>query len=408
MSKVPKPALRQGELVALLAMLAATVAFSIDAMLPALPDIAEALSPGEPNKAQLVIATFVVALGIGTIFAGPLSDAFGRKPVALCGGAIYTLGALLAVYAPNLEMLLMARALQGLGAAGPRVVGVAIARDLYSGRQMARIVSFVMTIFTLVPMFAPSLGALIIWGFGWRAIFWAFAVFSVISLSWLAMRQPETLGPENRRPFRVARLLDGAKEILTHRQVIFSVALQTMIYAMLFTAIISSQPVFDQVFGQAASFPLWFGAIAAVAATANLLNAAIVVRFGMRRVVQAALFGLLGITALYVLLLTLGPDSLQFAGFVIWLGAIFYMAGLGIGNTNAIALEPMGHIAGMAAAITSSAATILSLAIAVPVGLFFNGTPVPMVIGVLFATVAGLAFLTQIIDTEAEPALVRS
>ena len=181
-----------------------------------------------------------------------------------------------------------------------------------------------------------------------------------------------------------------------------------MIYAMLFTAIISSQPVFDQVFGQAASFPLWFGAIAAVAATANLLNAAIVMRFGMRRVVQAALFGLLGITALYVLLLTLGPDSLQFAGFVIWLGAIFYMAGLGIGNTNAIALEPMGHIAGMAAAITSSAATILSLAIAVPVGLFFNGTPVPMVIGVLFATLAGLAFLTQIIDTEAEPALVRS
>lgn len=151
----------RAELVALLAMLTATVAFSIDAMLPVLPDIAESLVPREPNQVQLVIATFIVGMGLGTLFAGPLSDTFGRHKVAIWGAALYIAGALLGALAPNLETMLIARALQGVGAAGPRVVAVAITRDLFSGRQMARIISFVMIVFTLVPVIAPSMGAAI-------------------------------------------------------------------------------------------------------------------------------------------------------------------------------------------------------------------------------------------------------
>ncbi|NNL72836.1 MAG: MFS transporter, partial [Silicimonas sp.] len=177
------------ELIALMGMLTATVAFSIDAMLPALPEIGVALNPAEPQRAQLVIAAFVLGLGVGTLFTGPLSDAFGRRPVAVAGAVIYSAAALYAATADSLDAVLVARAVQGLGAAGPRVVTLAIIRDLFAGRQMARITSYVMMVFTLVPVLAPSLGAGIAWAFGWRAIFLSFAVFSFISITWLLLRQ---------------------------------------------------------------------------------------------------------------------------------------------------------------------------------------------------------------------------
>ncbi|MEP5761083.1 MAG: MFS transporter, partial [Litoreibacter sp.] len=176
----PTTQLRRGELVALLAMLTSTVALSIDAMLPVLPEIGAAISPDDVNRAPLVIAAFILGMGMGTFFTGPLSDAYGRKPVAAFGALIYILAALFCAFAPNLEAMLIARAVQGLGAAGPRVVLLAMVRDLYKGREMARIVSLVMTIFMLVPILAPSMGAAIAWVFGWRAIFYSFAIFAVI------------------------------------------------------------------------------------------------------------------------------------------------------------------------------------------------------------------------------------
>jgi DHA1 family bicyclomycin/chloramphenicol resistance-like MFS transporter len=180
----------------------ATVAFSIDAMLPALPEIAAELTPEDANRAQLILTSFVLGMGIGTLVAGPLSDALGRKRVILMGAALYLLGAGLALIAPSLEMILLARVIQGIGAAGPRVVSLAMIRDLYSGRAMAQIVSYAMLIFTLFPAVAPLIGAAIIAGFGWRAIFVAFLIFSLVSVGWLTLRQPETLAPEARRPLR--------------------------------------------------------------------------------------------------------------------------------------------------------------------------------------------------------------
>ena len=190
-----RPALRlaQGEFIALIAMLFATIAFSIDAMLPALPRIAQELTPGNPNAAQLIITSFVLGIGLGTLVAGPLSDSFGRKPVIVAGAALYCLAAAVAYMAPTLETVLAARLVQGLGAAGPRVVSLALVRDLYKGREMARVVSFAMMIFALAPAFAPLLGSAIIAGFGWRGIFLAFITFSAASMLWLASRQPETL-----------------------------------------------------------------------------------------------------------------------------------------------------------------------------------------------------------------------
>ncbi|MDE3028083.1 MAG: MFS transporter, partial [Paracoccaceae bacterium] len=185
----------QKEFIALLAMLFAIVSFSIDGMLPALPQIARELTPDDINRAQLIVTSFVLGMGVGTLFAGPISDTIGRRPAIFCGVGIYIVGSILASITQSLDLLLAARLLQGLGAAGPRIVTLAMVRDLYAGRNMARIVSFAMMIFTLVPAVAPSIGALIIAGFGWRGIFGAVIAFALIASSWLTLRQPETLLP---------------------------------------------------------------------------------------------------------------------------------------------------------------------------------------------------------------------
>ncbi|MES2967639.1 MAG: MFS transporter, partial [Pseudomonadota bacterium] len=212
----PPPArMGQAEFIALIAMLFATIAFSIDAMLPALPQIAAELSPDAPNAAQLILTSFVLGMGIGTLLAGPLSDTFGRKPVILAGAALYCAAAMTAYFAPTLETVLLARMVQGLGAAGPRVVSLALVRDLYKGREMAKVVSFAMMIFTLVPAIAPFIGQGIMAVTGWRGIFVAFVAFSVLSMLWFGLRQPETL--TERRPLAAAPLLAAFREVLSHR-----------------------------------------------------------------------------------------------------------------------------------------------------------------------------------------------
>lgn len=383
-------------------MLTATVAFSIDAMLPVLPDITASLAPAAPNQVQLVIAAFVVGMGFGTLLAGPLSDTYGRHKIAIWGAVLYIAGALLGALAANLETMLIARALQGVGAAGPRVVAVAITRDLFSGRQMARIVSFVMIVFTLVPVIAPTLGAAIAWAFGWRMIFYSFALFSFVSVCWLVLRQPETLLPEARRPFRVKEIRRGIKEVFANRQVLLAVSAQTLIYAMLFSTLMSSQQIFDQSFDLGASFPLWFGLCASISASASLLNATIVVRIGMQKIVAWSLAIQMLISAGFIASLTLMtlPWDIAFACFFIWLVSVFYVAGLGIGNLNAVAMQPMGHMAGLAASTISATATIASVLIAAPIALSFDGTPLPIAVGVLGAAVVSWLIVIRISNAE--------
>jgi len=314
--------LSQPEFIALIAMLFAMVAFSIDAMLPALPEIAAEISPDAPNRAQLILTSFVFGMGLGTLLTGPLSDRFGRKPVILCGAALYVIGAAMAWQASTLTEMLAARVLQGLGVAGPRIVALAIIRDLYEGRRMAQIMSYAMMIFALVPAIAPFMGALIIDAFGWRMIFAAFILFCLIASTWLALRQPETL-------------------------------------------------------------PL----IAVIAGTASILNAKLVVALGMRKMIQIGLGGLAILSA--IVALTGLMSSIPFALFMLWATAIFFMVGLVIGNLNALAMEPLGHIAGLAASVIGSVSTMLGAGIAIPIGLAFDGTPVPLAIGLSALTLTG-------------------
>lgn len=391
MSQLP---ISRTEFIALCAMMFATIAFSIDAMLPALPEIGRELSPDNLNRAQLIITSFVLGMGLGTLFAGPLSDAFGRKPVLIAGALIYSFCALLGFLAQSLELVLAARLVQGIGAAGPRVVTLAIIRDLFAGRDMARIVSFAMMIFTLVPAIAPTLGAGIIALTGWRGIFFAFVIFSMISVLWVGLRLPEPLARADRRPLQLALLWQGLREMMRLPVVRASVIVQCFSFAVLFATISSVQQIYDITFGRGDEFPYWFGAIALISGSASFLNARLVMRLGMRYIVTVAFGTQIVLSALMVLcdlILPVGP--LLFAAFLIWKTSIFFQVGLSLGNLNAMAMEPLGHMAGTAASVMGAIATIFGAALAVPIGLAFDGTPLPLALGVCACTIAAFGVM---------------
>lgn len=391
----------RAEFIALIAMTFATIAFSVDAMLPALPRIGAELSPDNLNRAQLIVASFLMGMGVGTFFTGPLSDSWGRKPVIYGGAAVYITGAVLAWSGTTLETVLVGRVLQGLGAAAARVVSLAIMRDLFSGREMARMMSIAMSIFTIFPAIAPLVGAGIIALGHWRDIFLAFIVFSLISVLWLGLRLPEPLPPLARRPFRRALLLGALRELIAHPVVRLTVLAQGFCLGMIFTMITLVQPVYDEIFNRADSFPFWFGAVALVAGSASLLNAVLVVRLGMRRIITWALVAQMLLALGATLLSRVGlPDGVMFAIFVAFQASVFSMGGMTMGNLNAIAMEPMGHIAGMAASILGALSTIMAALLAALIGMLFNATVLPLTLGILGLSAAGLGVMILIAGIE--------
>jgi DHA1 family bicyclomycin/chloramphenicol resistance-like MFS transporter len=364
------------EFTALIAMISAMVAFSIDSMLPAMGVIAAELSPEAPNRAQWIIASFFAGLGVGTLFAGPIADAIGRRATLVIGVAMYMLGAWLAWTATELGWILAARVLQGLGVAGPRVVAMAVTRDLYVGREMAKVLSLMMVVFSLVPAAAPLMGAWIMGLIGWRGIFLAFIVFAAVITTWFLLRQPETLPPAQRRPMRLRLIASGVVEVFSNTRVLLTILAQTLCMAMIVMMISTTQQVFDISFGRAESFPSWFAVAAIVSASSGFVNAKVVVRYGMRRVVfwtlcvQAALCA--GLAAL--MLGGVSGEAL-FPFYMVWVISAFMTAGLTIGNLNALGMEPLGHMAGLGSAIITASATLGAVLVVGPPGALFDGTP---------------------------------
>jgi len=382
------------EFVCIMALLMAVVALSTDAMLPAFPSMIAALSADAPNKVQLIVTIFLLGMGLGTMITGPLSDQWGRKSVLLGGTALYTVGAVICWYAQTLEVLLAGRFLQGLAVAAPRAVSVAMVRDLYSGRQMAQITSFIMMVFALFPAMAPTFGEVVIALADWRAIFIALVGVAVIAALWLLIRQPETLPLDRRIPFQVGTIWSRTKQILSMRVVVIMMIVQVSTFATLFAMLSSIQQIFDVSFGRGDQFHLWFAGIAVLAGSSGAVNAMVVRRVGMRFMISLMLRTQIILSATTAILIGSGMLNMdaQFAVFVIFALGVFFQIGLLAGNSTALAMEPLGAQAGLAASVMGSIGTIGAVLIAIPIGFAFNGTPLPLMIGALtLATLTSIA-----------------
>ncbi len=371
---------RPNEFIALIAVLTAMVAMSIDTMLPAVGTIATELHAANPNDRQFIVLFFFLGLTFGQLIFGPMSDAVGRKPAIFSGLVIYALGAILCMFATNYPVMMAGRLLQGFGAAAPRVAALAMVRDGAKGSEMARIMSFVMSVFMLVPIFAPSIGQVVLYVASWRYIFGGFLVAAALAATWLHLRQAETLEPENRRPISVAELWSGAKEVMSNPIAMGYTLASGFIFSAFTTYLGTSQQIFAEQYQQGDKFALWFGGLAIAIAVAMIVNGNLVRKIGMRAISKQALRGflvvwfcLLGFTFLYA-----GHPPLPILGFFL-LGS-FFCSGLLFGNFNAIAMEPMGHVAGMAAAISGFLSSLMAVILGGIAGRLYDGTLYPITI----------------------------
>lgn len=383
---------RFAEFVAIIAGMMALTALSIDMMLPALDQIRGDLAVLGENDQQLVVTAYLLGFAVGQLFYGPLSDRFGRRPVLFAGLALSAVGAFAAVAADGLGMLLAARCVQGLANAAPRVVAVAVVRDVYGGRRMAEVMSFVMMVFIIVPVIAPSIGGLLLLAGSWRLIFGFLAAFSVGLLIWTALRLPETRAPELREPLSLAWLGAAIRETVTTRQSLgYSLAVGCLLGSLM-SYVSSAQQIFVEVYQLGGLFPLVFGIVAIGMAAASLLNSRIVGRVGMRRVSHAALFGFLGAgLGLAGLAQAMNPPPLT--AFVAMLALALFCFGLIMPNFNALAMEPMGRIAGTASSIIGALTTALGAVLGGYVGQHFDGTVAPLSNGFALLAAAGLVIV---------------
>lgn len=371
------------EFVALLAMMISLVAVSIDAMLPALIQIGSDLNVADRNDSQLIIGIFFAGLGIGQLAYGPLSDNIGRKPAIYIGLALFIIGTLISLFAVNFEMMLAGRFLQGLGVAGPRVVAIALVRDLYVGRAMARVMSFVMTVFILVPVLAPALGQLILLVTGWRAIFVLFLLMALLVTLWFALRMPETLQPENRRPMTLTFLLAACKEVLCHPVAMGYTLVSGLVFGAFMGYLNSAQPILQEQYALGGQFPLYFGGLAAAIGVSTITNARLVGRFGMRLLSIIALGEITLVSLIFMAVAVYFSGHPPLWSLMLYLLLVFFSVGLLFGNLSALAMEPLGHIAGIGAGLVSSLSTLIALIPGVLIGQLFDGTVMPLVIGYL-------------------------
>ncbi len=393
--KTPQPLKKPGfaEFITLMAFMMSLVALSIDTMLPALSVIGKELGVMKENSNQLIISMLFLGMAAGQLLYGPISDSTGRKPAIYLGYAIFILGCLLSLFAMSFPVMLAGRVLQGFGAAGPRVISLALVRDQYEGRKMARVMSFVMTIFILVPMIAPALGQAVIMLAGWRAIFATFLVIALVSLVWFAIRQPESLEVQKRIPHSLKRLQTTLKEILTNRHALGYTITAGLVSGAFIGYLNSAQQIFQGKYALAERFPLYFALLAFSLGSASLFNAKLVVRYSMHSLCRRALFTINGISAALLLVELLQHHDPTLALLMVYLLITFFSTGILFGNLNALAMEPLGRYAGVGAGVVGSLSTFISLIIGTAIGQSYNGTAIPLTAGFFVVSGASLGVM---------------
>jgi len=384
-----------GEFVALIAMLMAMTALGVDIMLPALGEIGSDLQLPEANDQQLVITFYLFGFATGQIVFGPISDRLGRKLPLYAGLLIFAVASVLASIASSPETMFAARALQGFGAGAPRILAIAIIRDRFAGRGMARVMSFVIMVFIIIPILAPTLGQAVMEIAPWRWIFGALVIASLTALIWVKLRLPETHPEDKRLPISATRLGGAVRAVVTTRQTLGYAIGFGFFFGVLMSYIGSAEQIFTDVYELGDAFPLVFGAIAFVMVPASLINSRFVRQVGMRRVSHLAMLAF--IAACGLMAINGYPEKPPLLLFCLFVATTFFCFGLIAPNFNAMAMEPVGHIAGTASSFVGFYTTASGAFFGFLVGQAFDGSVRPLAIGF---TALGLAALITVLIVE--------
>ena len=391
----PHPGMGFRQFVAMIAAIMAVNALAVDTMLPALPQIGDSIGIPTENARQWVVTAYLLGFGVAQIFYGPLADHFGRKPVLLGGLAGYTVCSLAAALSTSFEMMLIARVLQGVAAASSRVLVISIVRDCYSGRKMARVMSLAFIVFLAVPILAPSIGQAIMLVAPWRSIFVGLAMFAATVFVWAALKLPETLHTEDRVATSVASVAHAFRLTVSSRIAVGYMLGQTLMYGALVGFINSAEQVFVDVFRAPRLFTTIFALVAVFMAFSSLLNSRIVGRFGTRVISHTALIGYIAAAGVHATVAISGHETLW--SFALIQSCMMFCFGLVGPNFGAMAMEPLGHVAGTASSVQGFVSTVGGALVGFYVGQHFDGTVVPLTLGF---TLCSLTALVVVLVTE--------
>ncbi len=374
----------------LYALLTSLTSLSIDALLPGLRQIGLELGVAPPLSTHHVISLFIFGMAFGELVIGPLSDAFGRKQALLGGLCVYLLGTVVALFAQSLEMVLIGRFLQGIGVSGPKIATRAMIRDQFEGDAMARVMSFMFTLFILVPMLAPALAQGLIAIAGWRSVFVAYFVIAVVLGAWVAARHPETLPVARRIPFRPRLLFLNARRILSSPRVTLLIIATGLVFGAQLLYLSTAADLFFEAYGVTESFPLYFAALALAMGLASFTNARLVQRLGVVKMARAGFIGLTAVSLLMVIATLGAEDVLPFAVFLTLLSLAFFAIGILFGNLNALAMQTLGNVAGFGASLIASGSSLVATLFAVGFGGFYSGDTTYLAVGFFAAGLSSL------------------
>lgn len=372
-------------------MMSALDALSIDSMMPALDQISIDLAVATENHRQFVITSLFFGFALGVPVYGFIADRFGRRGPVMLGFLIYFVGTLACIFAGSLEILLSGRVLQGVGAAGPYVLAVAIVRDLYKGRDMAQIMSLVLMVFIIVPLIAPLAGQGVLLLAGWRSIFIVLVVYAVIAATWYWFRQRETLRPENRRALSASSIWLAIVSVLTHRQTLSYLLALGVVFGAFIAYLSTAQQIFQNMYELGEWFPLVFASISSLFGLGSYLNSRWVHSTGSSRLISWALSVIVLVSIIYLLT---NPDDNALPPLwmhVVYVSIVMFCFAFLFGNITSLALEPMGHIAGSASSVFTSISTILAIGLATIIGSSLESNGVPVVVG--FLVLSSIAWL---------------
>lgn len=387
-----KSKISQFEFITLMAFLMSVVALAIDAILPALDQISYEIGIQNSTDNQLLITMIFLGLGLGSLLFGPLSDSLGRKPIVFIGFGLFIIASFICIYAKNLDTMIVGRILQGIGLSAPRTISIAIVRDSYSGDYMARIMSFITVVFIIVPIIAPALGKFVLDHYSWQAIFYIQLLFSIFISFWFWIRQPETLLKSQRIKFTVHIFSDGLRELIQFKRTIGFTIISGFITGSFMVYLSTSQQIFQSQYGLSEEFPFIFAGLAISVGIATFLNGTLVLKYGMEKLVTMALIAFFIISILYVALLY-GSQNPSINILLTFFGLQFFAIGFLFGNLRALAMEPVGHIAGIAAAITGFISTMMAVPISWLIGKYVTSTALPLFIGFTICGILSLLIL---------------